>query len=101
MGIMQRVGKTGRRIISLLILGALASGAAFSAGAAAERAEYVPYSTYIYDYNGYQVETPHAYLPQRMVNGDDLGVGSLSFPSDLETGPDGCLYLSDLSLIHI
>lgn len=95
MGIMQRVGKTGRRIISLLILGALASGAAFSAGAAAERAEYVPYSTYIYDYNGYQVETPHAYLPQRMVNGDDLGVGSLSFPSDLETGPDGCLYLSD------
>lgn len=97
MGIMQRIGKTGRRIISLAMLGALASGAAFSAGAAAgtESAEYVPYSTYIYDYNGYQVETPHAYLPRRMVSGEDLGVGSLSFPSDLETGPDGCLYLSD------
>ena len=56
---------------------------------------YVPYDSYIYDYNGYQVSTPHAYLPENMLDGADIGAGALSFPSDIECGKDGSLYLSD------
>ena len=70
------------------------SAAAESAKTVDEYA-YVPYSSYIYDYNGYYVETPHAYLPGAQLDGEDLGAGALSFPSDIEYGPDNCLYLSD------
>lgn len=72
-----------------------AAGAGLCASAQTTEYTYVPYDSYIYDYNGYRVSTPHAYLPVEMMSGEDLGAGTLSFPSDIECGKDGTLFLSD------
>ncbi len=90
--------RSATRLLSRLFALALTVLVVFTgASASADTAEYsyVPYSSYIYDYSGYWVATPHAYLPGAMLDGEALGVESLNFPSDLEYGPDGCLYLSD------
>ncbi|MDD4413759.1 MAG: YIP1 family protein [Oscillospiraceae bacterium] len=90
----QLTGKAVRCLLSLTAITIMFSGSGIFSSQAAS-GEYVPYSTYIYDYNGYWTSTPHAYLPQQIVRGEDLGVGALSFPTDVETGSDGCLYISD------
>ena len=37
----------------------------------------VPYDTYMYDYNGNPIITPHAYIPSSTFTGADLGIGTL------------------------
>jgi biopolymer transport protein ExbD len=56
----------------------------------------MPYDTYVYDYDGNPVITPHAYVPSFVVDGEDMGVGALSSPSDLEVDKDGNIYIVDM-----
>ena len=55
----------------------------------------VPYDTYVYDYNGNPVVTPHAYTPALVFEGEDVGVGAFTGPSDLEVDEQGNLYIVD------
>ena len=55
----------------------------------------IPYGTYVYDYNGNPVVTPHAYIPTATISGEDIGVGELTRPSDMEVDKDGNIYILD------
>ncbi|MBR4869006.1 MAG: hypothetical protein IKU10_07600 [Clostridia bacterium] len=55
----------------------------------------IPYGTYVYDYNGNPVVTPHAYIPSATISGSGLGIGDMTRPSDMEVGADGCIYILD------
>lgn len=54
-----------------------------------------PYQSYIYDFFGTPVSAPQAYLPDRVIDGDDLGSGSLKEPRDLFVAADGQVYVLD------
>ena len=65
-----------------------------------------PYDTYVYDYNGNPVITPHAYLPSKVVDGKNLSdvtwtdvtgtdVDGFTNPSDIEVDADGNIYVVD------
>lgn len=54
-----------------------------------------PYESYLYDYWGNVVRSPHAYLPDCVVDGKDLGIGSLNTPADLFVANDGRIYIVD------
>lgn len=55
----------------------------------------VPYDTYVYDYIGNPVITPHAYMPGQVFGGEDIGIGSFTNPSDIEIDSQGNLYIVD------
>ena len=55
----------------------------------------LPYHTYTYDYWGDVVYSPAAYLPNRLITGEDLGIGTLRTPTDLFVGNDGKVYILD------
>jgi tetratricopeptide (TPR) repeat protein len=56
---------------------------------------YTPYKTYSYSYTGKAEETPHFYLPDKILSGIDLGTGSLSEPSDMLVDKDLNTYIAD------
>ncbi len=58
-------------------------------------AEELPYDTYTYDYRGYIVLTPAAYVPNGSVTGQSLGIDNFSEPQDLCVAPDGLIYVAD------
>lgn len=68
--------------------------AACSASLAATPLE-APYYSYIYDFWSYMVPAPQAYLPDRVYDGDALGVGPLKDPLDLFVSADRHVYLAD------
>ncbi len=56
----------------------------------------VPYSTYTYDIDGNYVESPHAYVPDRMVNSAAIGLQTnMKTPSDLESDRYENVYIAD------
>lgn len=55
----------------------------------------VPYESYTYNYWGDPVASPAPYIPERIVDGASLGVGSMLEPSDLVTTKDHRIYLLD------
>ena len=56
----------------------------------------VPYTTYTYDIDGNYVESPHAYVPDRIVDSADMGLKTpLSSPTDLVSDENGNLFLAD------
>lgn len=54
-----------------------------------------PYQSYTYSYQGQAVESPHAYTPQAVWQGDTLGVGKFKDPSDLFVDDRGWIYIAD------
>ncbi|MBQ3866554.1 MAG: YIP1 family protein [Clostridia bacterium] len=61
-----------------------------------EASALVPYTTYTYDIDGNYVDSPHAYVPDRLVTSADMGLETpLASPSDLETDSDGNVYIAD------
>mgnify|MGYP001241815884 CR=1 FL=1 len=54
-----------------------------------------PYQSYLYDFWGNVVYSPHAYLPDYVIDGKDLGVGSLNTPADLFVAEDGKIFIVD------
>lgn len=56
----------------------------------------VPYHTYTYDIDGRYVESPHAYVPDRILDSEDFGLETpLSTPSDVLADKDGNIYIAD------
>ena len=55
----------------------------------------VPYDTYMYDYSGNPIITPHAYIPSQVVSGSELGIGNFTNPLDIEVDDDNNIYVVD------
>ena len=62
---------------------------------AAQTDAYVPYDTYVYDYHGDPVVIPHAYIPENILVGGDMGTEPLAAPSDVVTDGAGTIYIAD------
>lgn len=84
---MKRLRKLLVCLIALVILVSLPLGA--------KAVNNIPYSTYIYNYDGEPARSPHAYVPNRVIKGSDLGISALSGPEDLCLDSDGNLYIAD------
>ena len=92
--------RTFKRLITVGIVAALLLAVFVApASAAVEQvtSASVPYDTYVYDYNGNPVITPHAYMPENVLGGEDLKVGEFTGPSDIEVDDAGNLYVVDTS----
>ncbi|WP_028610151.1 YIP1 family protein [Paenibacillus harenae] len=57
----------------------------------------VPYKTYFYDYEGNYYVSPDAYVPSRVLNAKDMGIGQegLNQPLDLFVDENNLVYLAD------
>lgn len=56
----------------------------------------VPYTTYTYDIEGNVVESPHAYVPDRLITSEVIGLSlALNTPTDLETDANENVYIAD------
>ena len=55
----------------------------------------VPYDTYMYDYSGNPIITPHAYIPSQTFSGSDLGIGDFTNPQDIEVDTENNVYIVD------
>ncbi len=56
----------------------------------------VPYDTYIYDINGKQVSSPHAYVPDNIYYSADMNLATpMNTPTDLVSDDAGNLYIAD------
>lgn len=53
------------------------------------------YKTYTYSYNGDILESPDAFVFDRNITGEDLGISPLNNPNDVFGGPDGRVYIAD------
>ena len=58
-----------------------------------------PYTGYNYDWWGDPVPSQNGYIVDRVYSGDDLGVGSLTQPSDMFFSDSGELYIVDTGFI--
>ena len=61
----------------------------------AGQAEAAPYRGYRYDWWGYTVASPNAYLPAAIIDGNTLGVGPFNNPQDIYVTEDKTIYLLD------
>lgn len=84
------IGKWALFIVILLMV----NGIVFAQGSSITNFT-VPYNSYIYDYWGDSMPGPQAYLPSKIIYGDDLQVGSLRNPNDLFITQDGKFYIAD------
>ncbi|HZK34652.1 MAG TPA: YIP1 family protein [Bacillota bacterium] len=64
-------------------------------GSKAKALEKVPYSTYTYTYEGEPIESPHAFVPGRVFDTDELGLGSMREPEDIFVDQEGSIYVAD------
>ena len=55
----------------------------------------VPYKNYTYSAGGSVIESPQAYLPERVIYGHDLGIEDFSAATDIDCDSDGNLYILD------
>lgn len=56
----------------------------------------VPYNTYVYDIDGLPITSPHAYVPDTIINSDKMGlVKPLNDPTDLEVDENGYVFVAD------
>lgn len=69
-------------------------------GAAAVKADDVPYTTYNYDYREYIHYTPAAYIPEKTLYGRNYtfngeSIGDFKTPQDMCKSPSGKVYIAD------
>ena len=56
---------------------------------------YTPYTAYNFDYYGDIVAGPAGYVPERILDGEALGVDELTNPSDMYIHTDNKIYITD------
>lgn len=83
-----------RQFLVLILLLGLLSSSVLATGKPISNFT-VPYTSYLYDFWGTAVPAPQAYVPRRMILGDDLGVGALRNPNDLFISKNGSIYIAD------
>lgn len=54
-----------------------------------------PYKNYTFSKDGTAVEEPQAYLPSKIITGEDLGVGGFNNPEDIYVAENGHIYIAD------
>lgn len=81
------------KLIRCLVLALIITGC-FACPPPAVQAR-LPYHSYTYDYWGDVIYSPAAYLPNRLITGEDLGIGNLRTPTDIFAGKDGKIYILD------
>ena len=58
----------------------------------------VPYTTYTYDIDGKFTESPHAYVPDTMIDSQDIGLATaLKSPADITADQYGNIFIADPS----
>ena len=58
----------------------------------------VPYSSYIYTIDGQSIKSPHAYVPDKIIDSQDLKlINPLNDPTDIEIDADQNIYIADAS----
>lgn len=55
----------------------------------------IPYATYAYNYDGEPVESPHAYIPSKVLRGSDIGIADFSSPADMCLDNENNIYIAD------
>jgi len=56
----------------------------------------VPYTSYIYTIDGVSIESPHAYVPDKVIDSSKMGLNvALDTATDLETDKEGNIYIAD------
>ncbi len=81
---MKKLSRILLSVISLLVLLSTAVGAA------------APYATYTYSKDGFVLNSPDAYVPDRIVDSDYIGLKTaIGDPRDLFVAPDSSVYLVD------
>ena len=84
-----------KKILSLTIAVIMVTGVCcVTASAKTVESSSVPYDTYMYDYNGNPIITPHAYIPSSTFTGADLGIGDFTNPQDIEVDTDDARLLA-------
>ena len=56
---------------------------------------YIAFNSYNYNYYGEAVETPSGYTPEKVLYGEDLGVGRFTNAVDLYVSPQNEIYILD------
>ena len=85
-----------KKILSLTIAVIMVTGVCcVTASAKTVESSSVPYDTYMYDYNGNPIITPHAYIPSSTFTGADLGIGDFTNPQDIEVDTENNVYIVD------
>lgn len=80
-----------KKWISALLIASLILSTSFLEVAEAR----TPYEAYNYNYWKEAVASPAAFVPDKSINGVDLGVGPLLEPNDFVIGNDGRKYIAD------
>ena len=61
----------------------------------ASASDNVPYSTYVYNFDGDPVESPHAYTPNKVIAAGDFGLNQFTSAEDLCLDSEGNIYVAD------
>lgn len=82
-------------VISLVIAVLLVGTTIVPASADEVFSDVVPYETYVYDYYGNPIITPHAYTASDVIDGEEFGVGAFTDPKDIEVDENNNIYIVD------
>jgi DNA-binding beta-propeller fold protein YncE len=84
------LGRSGLRFrVRFLMISALLAGIALPV------LSFVPYYTYTYNRWREPVPSPHAFLPQREIRGEDLGIGRMDSPGGMFVWQDREVFIAD------
>ena len=83
----------------MLVPSMFISTSALPSAGSTEASSTVPYITYMYNFNGNVVQTPHAYIPADVLGGEALGIGKFVAPADIEVDANGNIYVMDTEYI--
>ena len=79
-----------KKILSALLLTVLVAAALVIPASASSA-----YTTYTYSADGYQLESPDAYVPETVVDSSYIGAAEFKSPTDIVTDKEGNVFIAD------